>query len=63
MMTLKYNGSWPDTLCGWDGKLAEVVDESGSYSRHSHFVQALKRFVGEGGMVFSRKTVCYITRR
>ena len=60
MKTLFYRGSWPECVDGWSGGTAVVVDESGSYSRHSHFVQALKRYVGEGYMVFSRKQTCYI---
>lgn len=63
MKKLIYRGSWPETLYGWSGKLAVVVDASGSYSRHSHFVQAVRRAVGDGYTVFSRKNVCYITRR
>lgn len=63
MKMLTYEGSWPVCLSKWDGELAAVVDASGNYSRHSHFVQALRRAAGDGCMVFSRKQVCYITRR
>ena len=63
MKKLSYRGSWPETLKGWNGKLAVVVDLSGSYNRHSHFVQAVKRAAGEDAMVFSRKQTCYIIRR
>lgn len=58
MKTLKFEGCWPETLAGWNGELAEVVDVSGKYSRHSHFVQALKRELGEGFLVWSRKKTC-----
>lgn len=58
MEKLTYRGSWPETMRAWSGGLAVVVDESGVYSRHSHFVQAVRR-LGVGD-VFSRKGVCYI---
>lgn len=63
MQKLMYKGSWFECLYGWDGEAAIVVDESGLYSRHSHFVQSLRRHVGDKYIVFSRKQTCYITRR
>lgn len=63
MKKLVYKGSWPEALYGWNGRLAIILDASGSYARHSGFVQAVKRAAGEDFMVFSRKQTCYITRR
>lgn len=63
MKKLVYKGSWPEVLHGWKGRLAVVVDASGEFSRHSGFVQAVRRAAGDGFVVFSRKNVCYITRR
>lgn len=62
MTKLIYSGSWPETLNEWNGETAVVMDESGAYSRHSHFVQALRRAAGEDCLVFSRKQTCYITK-
>lgn len=63
MIKLSFTGGWPECLNGWNGEPAVVVDESGCYSRHSHFVQALRRYVGGEYLVFSRKQTCYIIRR
>ena len=60
MQKLIYRGSWPECMAGYTNGTAMVLDESGSYSRHSHFVQALRRYIGEDYIVFSRKQTCYV---
>ena len=59
MQTLVYNGSWFKAFLGWNGELVVVEDATGKYSRHSHFVQQVKRFLGKDYRVWSRKKTCY----
>lgn len=57
---LVYKGNFWETMSEYRGGPAYIVDESGGYSRHAGFVQAMKRFGAGKYTVFSRKGVCYI---
>lgn len=57
---LVHKGDWAETFARLGEELVVVVDDSGQYSRHSGFVQAVRRYLGGDYRVWSRKRVCHV---